>query len=130
MDLKEKLPTEPVESAKAVGLRYVADERPGFRREKNGRDFRYRDAEGKLLRNPKDLARIKALAIPPAWTDVWICPIAHGHLQAAGRDARGRKQHRYHARWREVRDETKYIRMIAFARALPRIRKQVAKELK
>jgi len=125
-----KLPTAPVESAKAVGLRYITDETRGFRRQKNGRGFRYLDTEGKALRDPAHLARIKALAIPPAWTDIWICPLAHGHLQATGRDARGRKQHRYHQRWREVRDETKYLRMVAFARALPRIRRRVEKDLK
>ena len=77
------------------------------------------------MRDRATLARIRALAIPPAWTDVWICPRADGHLQATGRDARGRKQYRYHPRWREVRDETKYDRMIAFGRALPRIRRRV-----
>src|ERR1043166_9404457 len=125
-----KLPTAPVESAKAVGLRYITDETRGFRRQKNGRGFRYLDTEGKAPRDPAHLARIKALAIPPAWTDIWICPLAHGHLQATGRDARGRKQHRYHQRWREVRDDTKYVRMVAFARALPKIRRRVERDLK
>lgn len=126
----EKLPTEPVESAKAVGLRYVTDEMPGFRRQKAGQAFRYLDTEGKVIRDPEHLSRIKALAIPPAWTDVWICPSPNGHLQATGRDARRRKQHRYHERWREVRDETKFTRMIAFATELPKIRRRVAEDLK
>ena len=124
------LPTEPVESAKIVGLRYVADELPGFRRVKAGRGFRYLDRSGRAVHDQRQLGRIKSLAIPPAWTQVWICPLADGHLQATGRDARGRKQHRYHARWREVRDETKYARMTAFARALPKIRRRIAKDLK
>jgi DNA topoisomerase I len=124
------LPVEPVESAKAAGLRYVSDERPGFSRVRCGHGFRYLDQNGKELRNPAHLRRIKSLAIPPAWTDVWISPIENGHLQATGRDARRRKQHRYHPKWREVRDETKYNRMIAFARVLPKIRKRLAKDLK
>ena len=119
-----------VESAHAVGLRYVSDELPGIRRRRSGSGFSYRDPEGRVIYDRAALARIKSLAIPPAWTDVWICPDANGHLQATGRDARRRKQHRYHTRWREVRDETKYTRMIAFARALPGIRRRVQKDLK
>src|SRR4051812_42366512 len=128
-----KLPvivTDPVESARAGGLRYVSDESPGFGRQRAGKGFRYFHTSGKELRDPAHLGRIKSLAIPPAWTDVWICPVANGHLQATGRDARGRKQHRYHPRWREVRDDTKYNRMIAFAKLLPKIRKRVAQDLK
>ena len=125
-----ELPVAPQESAKAVGLRYVSDEAPGFRRTRKRTGFRFLAQNGKEIRDARQLARIKALAIPPAWTDVWICPIANGHLQATGRDARGRKQHRYHSHWRLVRDETKYARMIAFARALPKIRRRVAKDLK
>src|SRR5690242_10992575 len=102
-DIVASLPTEPVESAKAVGLRYITDEAPGFRRKRAGKNFVYVDENGKTLRSPEHLARIKSLAIPPAWTEVWICPHANGHSQATGRDARGRKQHRYHPRWREVR---------------------------
>ena len=127
---KINLATQSVESAKLVGVRYVSDEMPGIKRQRVGGDFRYIDAKGKVMRDSEHLARIKALAIPPAWKQVWICPAAHGHLQATGRDARGRKQHRYHPRWREVRDETKYARMTAFARALPKIRARVAKHLK
>jgi DNA topoisomerase-1 len=124
------LPVEPVESADAAGLRYVNDDRPGFQRRATGRGFAYVNTEGKTIHDPKVLTRIKALAIPPAWTNVWICPVPEGHLQATGRDARRRKQHRYHPRWREVREETKYMRMLAFARALPGIRRRVAQDLK
>jgi DNA topoisomerase-1 len=124
------LPTEPVKSARAVGLRYVNDDARGFTRQRTGKSFRYLNVHGKELRNPEHLKRIKSLAIPPAWTDVWICSIANGHLQATGRDARGRKQHRYHPRWRETRDETKFTRLIAFARALPKIRKRIGQDLK
>lgn len=124
------LPTEPVESARAVGLRYVTDDMPGFSRQRTGKNFRYLDTRGKVLRNREHLARIKSLVIPPAWTEVWISPIANGHFQATGRDARGRKQHRYHPRWREGRDETKFARIVAFARALPKIRKRMAADLK
>jgi len=124
------LPVEPIESAKAAGLRYVSDEIPGFSRVRRGQGFRYLDQNGKALRDAAHLRRIKSLAIPPAWTDVWICPLENGHLQSTGRDARCRKQHRYHPKWREVRDETKYTRMIAFAQVLPKIRKRVAIDLK
>jgi DNA topoisomerase I len=123
-------PTAPVESARAIGLRYVSDDAPGFRRVRTSRGFHYKKENGKNLRDADHLARIKSLAIPPAWTDVWICPYADGHLQATGRDARGRKQHRYHPRWRAVRDETKFNRIIAFAKTLPRIRKRLAKDLR
>jgi DNA topoisomerase-1 len=116
---------DAVASARAAGLRHVHDDRPGLRRlaAKNG--FRYVDADGKPVRDAATLARIRSLAIPPAWRDVWICPLANGHLQATGRDARGRKQYRYHPRWREVRDEVKYNRMLAFGQALPSIRARV-----
>src|SRR5215216_7259483 len=103
-----------VDSAQAAGLRYVSDAKPGIRRKRGGKGFSYVGVDGRPVRDKATLARIKSLAIPPAWTDVWICPTANGHLQATGRDARGRKQHRYHPRWREVRDETKFSRMIAF----------------
>jgi DNA topoisomerase-1 len=118
-------------SAKAAGLRYVCDTHtPGIRRAKQGRSFRYVTPDGRVLRNRSELDRIRALVIPPAWTDVWICPYANGHLQATGRDARGRKQYRYHARWRTVRDEVKYGRLLAFAAALPAIRKRAADDIK
>jgi DNA topoisomerase-1 len=117
------------ESAETAGLRYVTDEEPGIRRKRSGRGFTYVEPRGKTVRDARVVARIKSLAIPPAWTDVWICPSPHGHLQATGRDARGRKQYRYHPRWREVRDEAKYGRMIAFGQTLPRIRRRIEQDL-
>jgi DNA topoisomerase-1 len=120
---------DPVVSARAVGLRYVSDQTPGIKREHRGKNFRYRHPAGKLVRDPETLRRIKSLVIPPAWTDVWICADANGHLQATGRDDRRRKQFRYHPRWREIRDETKYARMIAFARMLPQIRRRIKKDM-
>jgi len=119
----------PVESAKAARLRYVSDEMPGIRREKHGEHFAYFGPDGSKIDDEKELARIKALAVPPAYSDVWICPIANGHIQATARDARGRKQYRYHKRWRETRDENKYERMIAFAQNLPKIRKRIESDL-
>jgi DNA topoisomerase-1 len=121
--------TDPTESAKAAGLRYVSDTQPGIYRKRQGKGFRYVDPDGKPLRDKETLARIKSLVIPPAWKDVWICQNPKGHLQATGRDARGRKQSRYHPRWREVRDETKYERMIIFGAALPAIRDRVEHDL-
>lgn len=119
-----------VEVAKSAGLRYVSDTRPGFRRIGSNKVFRYLDTNGHVIRNADTLRRIQRLAIPPAWTDVWICPIPEGHIQAVGRDARGRKQYRYHPHWRQARDETKYHRMAAFAKVLPKIRTRVARDLK
>jgi DNA topoisomerase-1 len=116
--------------AKQIGLRYIADNIAGITRRPHGDGFRYIDADGKAVTNEVTLARIKSLAIPPAWTDVWICPWDNGHLQATGRDAKKRKQYRYHPRWRSVRDEAKYERMISFGQALPGIRKEVDKALK
>jgi DNA topoisomerase-1 len=121
---------DPAESAKAGGLHYVTDERPGIRRERAGSGFRFRLPDGGLVKDTNAIARIKSLAIPPAWKDVWISTDPNGHLQATGRDARRRKQHRYHARWREIRDETKYTRILTFAKALPRIRKRVRAALR
>jgi DNA topoisomerase-1 len=121
----EELVTDPPQAARAAGLRYVNDGKPGLSRLPADGGFRYIDADGASVTDEATLARIKSLAIPPAWTDVWICPQANGHLQATGRDARGRKQYRYHPRWRSVRDEVKYERMIAFGQALPGIRKAV-----
>src|SRR5205823_2497971 len=116
----------PIASAATAGLRYVADDRPGYRREMGALGFRYRRADGRLLKSPSELKRIRALAIPPAWKDVWICPDPRGHLQATGRDARGRKQYRYHPNWRATRDETKFDRLAAFAAALPSMRARTA----
>jgi DNA topoisomerase I len=120
---------DPIQSAREAGLRYVSDAKPGIRRIRCGKGFRYLNPDGSSLRNPETLARIRSLAIPPAWKDVWICPNSKGHLQATGRDAKGRKQSRYHPRWREVRDETKYERMLDFAAALPEIRCSVEHDL-
>lgn len=120
---------DPVQSARAAGLRYVSDARPGIRRKRSGRSFTYTTPDGAAIRDRETIRRLKALAIPPAWTDVWICPDPRGHLQATGRDARGRKQYRYHARWRQVRDTVKFDRMLDFARALPRIRERADRDL-
>jgi DNA topoisomerase I len=121
--------TDPQVAAKAAGLRYVTDTSPGMGRQRAGKGFTYLDVYGRPMRDPQALQRIRSLGIPPAWTKVWICPIPQGHLQATGYDAKGRKQYRYHPRWREVRDETKYGRMLAFGEALPLIRKQVEHDL-
>jgi len=110
-------------------LRYVSDTQPGIRRQRAGRGFCYRGMDGRPIRDPVVLRRIKALAIPPAWTDVWICPRPDGHMQATGRDARGRKQYRYHPRWHAVRDTTKYDRMIAFGEALPQLRAHLKQDM-
>ncbi|PTB22355.1 DNA topoisomerase [Trinickia symbiotica] len=112
------------------GLRHSDDKQPGFTRKAVDGGFAYFDLRGKRITDPEEIRRINALAIPPAYTDVWICPDARGHLQATGRDARGRKQYRYHPLWREVRDADKYQRMAAFGRALPRIRARVTRDLK
>src|SRR5881394_78522 len=120
---------DPVVSAQVVGLRYVSDGMPGIKRESRGKDFRFRDSNRKIIHDKETLSRIKSLVIPPAWTEVWICAEPDGHLQATGRDDRKRKQFRYHPRWREIRDETKYARMIVFAQALPRIRKRLEQDL-
>jgi DNA topoisomerase I len=120
---------DPLASARAAGLRYTADDKPGIRRVKAGRAFRYLDARGKAVKS-RDLNRIRSLVIPPAWKDVWICPDPRGHLQATGRDARGRKQYRYHPKWRQVRDGTKFGLMIEFGRALPVIRRRTDADLR
>jgi DNA topoisomerase-1 len=120
---------EARDAARDAGLRYVTDAEPGMSRQRAGRGFRYVAADGASIRDKDELARIKRLVIPPAWTDVWICSSPRGHLQATGRDAAGRKQYRYHARWRETRDETKYSRMIDFGHALPVIRQRVDVDL-
>jgi DNA topoisomerase I len=111
-------------------LRAWTDTKPGLCRERAGKSFRYRDASGRIVRDAHTLARIRALAIPPAWTNVWICPDANGHLQATGRDTRGRKQYRYHPVFRATRDGTKYGRLLAFGKALSRIRSRVEGDLK
>jgi DNA topoisomerase-1 len=120
---------DPKAAAKAANLRYVSDAMPGITRHRAGKGFTYRDPDGRPIRDRDELARIRSLAVPPAWKEVWICPHPNGHLQAVGKDARGRKQYRYHARWREVRDETKFEHLLAFGRALPRIRKRLDADL-
>ena len=128
--LNGAIPDELVTAAEQAGLQYVSDERPGYSRRAKGKHFQYFDTEGKLIHDEQRLCRIKRLAIPPAWTNVWICPSPNGHVQATGRDVRGRKQYRYHERWREVRDENKFERLAQFAKALPDIRRRVAQDFK
>src|SRR5256714_5374049 len=125
-----KLVAESIEAAEEAGLRYISDDRGGYTRKKRDDDFDYFDTEGKQIRDEQRLLRLKRLAIPPAWTKVWICPSANCHIQATGRDARHRKQYLYPERWREIRDENKYDRIIEFGKALPKIRRRVAKDLK
>jgi DNA topoisomerase I len=120
---------DPVAAAKAASLRYVSDKRPGITRERTESGFTYRNPDGSEVTDEKTLDRIKSLAIPPAWEGVWICRVPNGHLQAVGRDARGRKQYRYHPRWRVVRDEAKYSKMLLFGRVLPEIRQHVEEDL-
>jgi DNA topoisomerase-1 len=117
-----------IASARAAGLRYTSDRKPGIRRTRHGKTFRYHGPDRRRITSVEELRRIGALVIPPAWEDVWICPDPLGHLQATGRDARGRKQYRYHPKWRVVRDETKYDRMTGFAQALPRIRQRADRD--
>jgi DNA topoisomerase I len=121
---------ESIAAAKSAGLVYVSDDRPGIRRASAPKNPRYLDPDNRPIKDKITLGRIKRLAIPPAWTDVWICPKENGHLQATGRDARGRKQYRYHPHWRQVRDENKYNRMLDFAKALPKIRQRIEHDLK
>ena len=120
----------PERAAKVAGLIYVSDNVPGISRQRAGKSFAYRTAKGSKLSDPKQMARIRQLAIPPAWQEVWICPQKDGHLQATGRDEKGRKQYRYHPSWNEVRNEAKYERVIAFGTALPKIRRRVTRDLK
>jgi len=120
---------EALDVAREAGLVYTSDEEPGITRSRSGRGFRYAGQHGSTVKDPTVLRRIRALAVPPAWSDVWICSSPRGHLQATGHDARGRKQYRYHRAWRETRDRTKYDRMIAFGEALPRMRKRVREDL-
>jgi DNA topoisomerase-1 len=121
---------DPQDAAESAGLVYATDEAPGISRRRSGKGFRYSGPDGKPVRDEGTLARIRKLAVPPAWTGVWICPDANGHIQATGRDARGRKQYRYHDRFREVRDSTKYEHMLAFAAALPTIRARIDAHLR
>jgi DNA topoisomerase I len=120
---------DPKAAAESSGLRYVLDNRPGVSRKKSGKVFIYTRADGSRLTDVVILKRIRSLAVPPAWTDVWICPFADGHMQATGRDAKGRKQYRYHARFREMRESTKYEHVVAFAETLPSIRERVRRDM-
>ena len=128
--MSEPSPADPSRlAARGAGLRYANDDVAGFTRRRRGRGFSYHDRDGNAIRDPEVLARIRSIVIPPAWTDVWICPWPNGHLQATGRDARGRKQHRYHPAFRAARDEAKFGRLVEFATALPRIRRRVDRDL-
>lgn len=128
-ELPTEIPSDPIESAEAVGLHYVTDEMPGIQRKRSGKSFIYFAPNGDRIKDEKTIQRINALAIPPAYKDVWICPLDNGHLQATGRDAKGRKQYRYHPLWRSIRDQTKFSRMIAFSQALPEIRRRLEQDL-
>ncbi len=127
LDLPVQVP--PAESAERAHLEYVSNDGPGFRRRRAGKGFVYLDEDANRITDPAVIERINHLRIPPAWTHVWICPIPNGHIQATGRDAKGRKQYRYHDRWREVRDETKFSRMLVFGQALPQIRQRIREDL-
>lgn len=124
-----QIDTDPIAAARAARLRYVNDGEPGIHRRRSGKGWSYYDANGKLIRDAAVRERISALAIPPAWTDVWICADANGHIQATGRDAKGRKQYRYHPRWQEARDQTKFDRMMLFGQTLPKIREHVEQDM-
>src|SRR5215470_12618275 len=120
---------EHIESAEAAGLRYVSDIMPGIRRKRAGKSFYYLDTSGDRIQDPAELARIRKLVIPPAWTEVWICPNPHGHIQVTARDAKGRKQYRYHPAYRAARDSSKFRRILEFSEMLPDIRERVERDL-
>jgi DNA topoisomerase-1 len=120
---------QSIEAAHEAHLRYVSTESPGISRHRKGKEFAYQSSDGRRIKDDQTLARIRSLVIPPAWTRVWIAPAANAHIQAIGRDVRGRKQYRYHPRYRAFRDEAKYDRMMAFAKALPRIRRRTKADL-
>ncbi len=128
-DVESGTVVDPREAAESAGLIYVSDEEPGIRRRKAGKGFTYVKPDGGTVKDPVTLKRIRSLAIPPAYTDVWICAKANGHIQATGRDAKGRKQYRYHPRFREVRESTNYEHMLEFAKSLPAIRQKVAEHM-
>ena len=121
---------DPQDAAESVGLVYVTDADPGITRRRTGKGFSFRDPEGRTIRDKAVLARARALAIPPAWTDVWICPDPDGHIQATGRDAKGRKQYRYHDAFRGRQDKKKYLGTVEFGAALPKLRRKVEADLK
>ena len=120
---------EAEQHARASGLLYVADSDPGIRRRRVGKGFAYTGPDGRAIKEPRTLERIRKLAIPPAYTDVWICTHERGHLQATGRDARGRKQYRYHPEWRSTRDDGKFTRMVEFGSRLPKLRRRLKRDL-
>ncbi len=122
--------TEYIASARAAGLRYVTDASPGIRRCRAGTGFFYLDPQGGRITDPKTIERIKQIVIPPAWIDVWICPGPQGHIQATGSDAKGRKQYRYHPKYRAVRDETKFERILKFSKFFPKVRKRIERDLR
>ena len=124
------LPLEPEAAAAAARLRYVSDEQPGYRRRRRGKGFSYHASDGALVTDERVRARIDALAIPPAWQEVWICPLPNGHIQATGRDDAGRKQYVYHPRWVELRDAVKFASLVEFGHALPRLRRRVARDVR
>lgn len=128
--LKLEVVTDPAESAKRAGLHYVRDDSPGIQRKRVGRGFSYFDVKGNRIRDRAQIERLKALVIPPAWRDVWICPSPKGHLQATGYDEKDRKQYRYHPDWRKVRDQVKFNRMIPFGQMLPVIRQETEAHLR
>jgi len=121
---------DPVDAAQSAGLTHLTDEAPGIRRRKSGKGFTYRDPQGRTITDPEEIRRLTALAVPPAYTDVWISPDPNGHIQATGRDARGRKQYRYHPEFRKVRDSTKFEHLVAFAEVLPAIRERVDADMR
>ncbi|HEY9885105.1 MAG TPA: DNA topoisomerase IB [Thermosynechococcaceae cyanobacterium] len=128
--IKAVVTSDPIASAEAIGLRYVTDDIPGIERKRAGKKgFAYIDTNGDRIRDPDEIRRIDALAIPPAYKNVWICPFANGHLQATGRDAKGRKQYRYHPLWRSIRDQSKFTRMLVFSQSLPQIRQRLEHDL-
>ncbi|MGF1494947.1 MAG: DNA topoisomerase IB [Microcoleaceae cyanobacterium] len=130
MSDSQAIKIDPEQSARLAGLRYVTDEMPGIRRKKWGRGFSYFDIAGDRIGDRTVIQRIKVLAIPPSWEGVWICPLPNGHLQATGRDAKARKQYRYHAEWRSIRSQAKFNRLIDFGQVLPEIRRQVDQDLR
>lgn len=129
-EIRRRLEDDPRDTARATRLRYVEGDEPGYSRHRHGRGFTYRDPDGETVRDPALRRRFEALAIPPAWTEVWICTSSRGHIQATGRDDAGRKQYIYHPRWQQARNCAKYDRMIAFGRLLPRIRRRIDRDLR
>jgi DNA topoisomerase-1 len=125
----EEVCAASVASAEKAGLRFVSDEEPGISRHRFGSAYRYKSSSGAAIKDRRTLARIRGLVIPPAWTEVWICSRANGHIQAAGRDARGRKQYRYHPDWTRVRDEAKFDRLIEFGKMLPKVRRTIRRHM-